>query len=196
MGHIFYIMGKSATGKDTLYKRIREEMPELKTVIPYTTRPIRREETDGVEYHFITQDLLQQMQAEGRVIEMRTYQTVFGPWSYATVQDGQIDLEKENYLLIGTLESYQKIRDYFGERVVVPLYIEVEDGERLSRALMRERQQENPRYEELCRRFLADSEDFKCEKLEQARIGKHFNNQDFSQCLSELLSEIHHYALI
>lgn len=196
MGHIFYIMGKSATGKDTLYKRIREEMPELKTVIPYTTRPIRREETDGVEYHFITQELLQQMQAEGRVIEMRTYQTVFGPWSYATVQDGQIDLEKENYLLIGTLESYQKIRDYFGERVVVPLYIEVEDGERLSRALMRERQQENPRYEELCRRFLADSEDFKREKLEQARIGKHFNNQDFSQCLSELLSEIHHYALI
>lgn len=196
MGHIFYIMGKSATGKDTLYKRIREELPDLKTVIPYTTRPIRREETDGVEYHFITQDLLQQMQEEGRVIEMRTYQTVFGPWSYATVQDGQIDLEKENYLLIGTLESYQKIRDYFGERVVVPLYIEVEDGERLSRALMRERQQEKPRYEELCRRFLADSEDFKSEKLEQARIGKHFNNQDFSQCLSELLSEIHHYALI
>ena len=48
--------------------------------------------------------------------------------------------------MIGTLESYRKTRDYFGCGKLVPLYVEVEDGERLSRALERERQQNNPKY--------------------------------------------------
>lgn len=195
MGKIFYVMGKSATGKDTLYKQICERKPELRTVIPYTTRPIRSGEMDGVEYHFITEERLNELQQNGSVIEMRTYQTVFGPWSYATVQDGQIDLVQGNYLMIGTLESYQKVRAYFGSEDLIPLYIEVEDGERLSRALIRERQQEKPKYEELCRRFLADAEDFKEDKLEQAGITKRFENKDFEKCLGEVLAEIAHYAL-
>ena len=50
MGKIFYVMGKSASGKDTIYKELRERIPELKTVVLYTTRPIRAGETNGVEY--------------------------------------------------------------------------------------------------------------------------------------------------
>lgn len=41
MGHIFYVMGKSASGKDTIYKILRERLPQIRTVVPYTTRPIR-----------------------------------------------------------------------------------------------------------------------------------------------------------
>ena len=52
MGRIFYIMGKSATGKDTVFKELLKRRPELTTVVPYTTRPIREGETDGVEYFF------------------------------------------------------------------------------------------------------------------------------------------------
>ncbi|MBP3926074.1 MAG: guanylate kinase [Clostridium sp.] len=195
MGKIFYVMGKSASGKDTIYKRIREELPELKIVVPYTTRPIREGERNGVEYHFTTEEDLKRRMAAGQVIEMRTYQTVFGPWSYATVQDGQIALEKNSYLLIGTLESYQNTRAYFGADAMVPLYIEVEDGERLSRAIARERQQKKPNFEEVCRRFLADAADFSEEKLEEAGIEKRFENRDFSECIRVLLDEIAHYAL-
>lgn len=194
MGKIFYVMGKSASGKDTIYKRLQEELPELMTVIPYTTRPIRSGERDGVEYYFTTEEDLERKKEEGSIIEMRTYQTVFGPWSYATVQDGQIDLEKNSYLLIGTLESYRKTKHYFGEGALVPLYIEVEDGERLSRAINRERQQQKPKYEEVCRRFLADAADFSEEKLADAGIVKRFENNDFSSCILELMAEIHHYA--
>ena len=32
MGKIFYVMGKSASGKDTIYKQLHARMPELKTV--------------------------------------------------------------------------------------------------------------------------------------------------------------------
>ena len=41
---------------------------------------------------------------------------------------------------------------------MVPLYVEVDDGLRLSRALERERKQTEPKYAEMCRRFLADCE--------------------------------------
>lgn len=53
------------------------------------------------------------------------------------------------------------MKEYYGEETVCPIYIQVEDGERLQRALIREKQQENPRYAEMCRRFLADQEDFR-----------------------------------
>ena len=193
MGHIFYVMGKSASGKDTIYKQLLEQEPMLKTVIPYTTRPIRNGEREGVEYHFITEKELDRLETEGRLIEKRTYQTVFGPWSYCTVNDGQLALEQENYLMIGTLESYRCTRLYFGEGVLVPLYIEVENGLRLERALSRERQQEKPRFAELCRRFLADEEDFSEEKLREAGIEKRYENDSLSRCLAELLDVIHYY---
>ena len=50
MGKIYYVMGKSASGKDTIYKRLVKKMPELGTVRMYTTRPIRDGETNGVEF--------------------------------------------------------------------------------------------------------------------------------------------------
>lgn len=190
MGKIFYVMGKSASGKDTVYKEILKRMPELKTVVPYTTRPIRSGEKDGVEYHFTTEENLKKLGAGGKVIELRTYQTVFGPWSYCTVNDGQIDLEKHSYLMIGTLESYRDTRNYYGETALIPLYIEVEDGERLLRAINREKQQAQPKYGELCRRFLADAEDFSEENLSGAGITTRFENADMDVCLENVLDEI------
>lgn len=191
MGKIFYLMGKSATGKDTVYKHLRKACPELRTIILYTTRPMRDEETDGVEYYFTSEEVLRQFGDRGKIIEMRTYQTVFGPWSYATVDDGQIDLERENFLAIGTLESYEKLRNYFGAEHVVPLYIAVDDGIRLERALKRERQQKEPKYAELCRRYLADEEDFSEENRIRCGIQKEYQNQILDCCVREIVQDIH-----
>lgn len=194
MGKIFYLMGKSASGKDTIYKKIRENCPNLKSIVLYTTRPMRDGETDGVEYHFTTAERLKQFEQDGKVIELRTYQTVYGPWSYATVDDGSIHLESENYLVIGTLESYQKLRTYFGDEVLEPIYIQVDDGLRLERALARERMQKEPKYEELCRRFLADQEDFSAENLQISGIEKSYNNEELACCLDEILANIRNYT--
>lgn len=186
MGKIFYIMGKSSSGKDSIFKEIKKRMPELKDIILYTTRPIRKGEADGVEYHFVDEEKLYEMENAGRVIEQRVYDTKCGIWRYFTADDGQINLEQNDYLVIGTLESYAAMRKYFGEKVVVPLYIEVEDGLRLARALERERQQTKPRYAEMCRRFLADSEDFREENLKMAGIELRFENVEFEKCVSEV----------
>lgn len=190
MGKIYYVMGKSASGKDTVYKRLLEARPQMCTVVLYTTRPGREGETDGVEYHFTTAAQLAAYQARGRVIESRTYQTVCGPWTYATVDDGQIDLAVSDYLIIGTLESYERIRAYFGADAIVPIYVYTDDGIRLERAVAREKQQLNPNYRELCRRYLADEEDFSEDKLRRAGIERCYENTCLDTCLQQILKDI------
>lgn len=190
MGKIFYLMGKSSSGKDSIFKKIKERIPELKNIILYTTRPIREGEQNGVEYHFVDENKLQELEKRGCVIEQRAYQTKHGIWKYFTADDGQVDLSKYSYLVIGTLVSYQEMCKYFGKENMIPLYVEVEDGLRLSRALERERQQAAPKYAEMCRRFLADSEDFSEKNLQDAGITKRFQNLDFQKCVSEICDYI------
>jgi len=190
MGKIFYLMGKSASGKDTLYKLLLERCPALRTIVLYTTRPIREGETDGIEYRFTTEEVLESFARTGRLIEMRTYQTVCGPWSYATVDDGQIDLNVSDYLAIGTLESYEKLRRYFGKTFVEPLYVTVDDGVRLERALSRERQQKEPKYAELCRRFLADEADFAVENFARLGVHREYRNDNLQRCAAEIVETI------
>lgn len=182
MGKIFYIMGKSASGKDTIYRRILDMFHDLDPIVLYTTRPMRSGETQGKEYHFTTIEKLNNYIDEGKMIEIRTYQTVAGPWSYATVDDGSFDSER-NYLGIGTLESYMKLKQYFGSEKVEPIYIHVDDGMRLERALSREKMQSNPNYAELCRRYLADEVDFSMDNLKKAGIKEVFVNDDLDSCL-------------
>lgn len=72
----------------------------------------------------------------------------------------------------------------------MPIYIEVEDGERLMRAIAREQKQDVPKYEEMCRRFLADSADFCDEKLVEAGVVRRFSNNDFVQTVQEVTAYI------
>ena len=191
MSKIFFVLGKSCSGKDTIFRYLKEKKElNLKTVEGYTTRPMRVGEENGKEYFFVERDELEKLKGEGKIIECRDYNTVYGIWSYFTVDDGQINLGKDNYLYIGTLQSYMEMTKYYGDDVVVPLYIEVETGERLSRAVKREREQSNPKYTELCRRFIADEEDFKEENIRKAGINKRYINSDLDKCISEIVETI------
>ncbi|MGN0376917.1 MAG: guanylate kinase [Suilimivivens sp.] len=187
MGKMVYLMGKSSTGKDTVYKRLLENTSlHLKKIVPYTTRPIRAGEKNGEEYFFTDEKGFVKLKEQGRVIEDRAYHTYHGLWRYFTVDDGNIDFEHNDYIIIGTLESFVKTRKYFRENIVLPILLEVDDGVRLQRALNRERKQENPRYQELCRRYLADEEDFSAEKIKEAGIIRKFSNDNLEKCLLEI----------
>lgn len=180
-------MGKSASGKDTIYGRVLNcRRLHLREIVPYTTRPPRAGETDGESYHFCTDEEADRMMRQGQVIEMRTYQTVYGPWRYFTADDGQIDLKAGSYLLIGTLEAYRQLCAYFGRDKVVALYIWTDDGVRLQRALDREKSQSEPKYAEMCRRFLADEADFSEEKLKEAQIKVRFENRTLQDTVQEI----------
>ena len=187
MGKIFYLMGKSSSGKDTIYnKLLQNKKLNLQKIVLYTTRPIRAGEENGIHYYYVDEKKTDELIKAGKVIELRAYDTFYGVWKYFTVCDDQIDLEKSDYLMIGTIESFQKTKAYFGSERVVPIMIELDDGVRLQRALDRERREEHPRYEEMCRRFLADSIDFSPEKKKEAGIEKEFYNQNLEECLREI----------
>lgn len=180
-------MGKSASGKDNIYRRLLEEKDlDLHELVLYTTRPKRQDEVDGREYFFVDDEKFQQLQAQRKIIESRSYHTIYGIWTYFTADEGRLQLDCYDYICIGTLESYEKMLEYFGNDVMRPIYVEVEDGERLMRALKREQREAKPKYDEMCRRFLADCEDFSEEKIAHAGIEQRFENVDFENCVKKI----------
>jgi len=192
MPEIAFIMGKSSSGKDKIFKRlILDEQLQLNTIVMYTTRSMRQGESEGAEYHFVSDNTADKMEAEGRIIELRAYQTVHGVWKYFTLDDGQIDINQGKYIVIGTLEAYEKFCNYYGKEHLMPIYIDVDDGIRLTRALEREKKQKCPKYAEMCRRFLADRLDFSEENIQKLGINKrYYNNELLDGCIEQIKKDI------
>lgn len=184
---IFCLIGKSATGKDSIFTKLLSLDNSLLKILVYTTRPKRDNENLNVEYNFVDKSFLEKN--NDKIIEERVYNTVYGEWIYATLDDGNIKKDK-NYLIIATLESYDKIKKYFGEENVYPLYIELPYELRLERAKLREEKQMNPKYEEMHRRFLADENDFSEDKILSANIKKRYVNIDLDKCVNEIYKDI------
>ncbi len=194
MGKVFCIMGKSGSGKDTIFKEIiKDNSLNLKKIVGYTTRPKRVEENDGIEYNFIDDDMINKFIQKNKVIELRKYDTVNGIWYYGTMDDGQINLQTNSYIVISTLESYSSFKKYFGSNNVIPLYIDVDDGIRLQRILNREMSEDSPNYKEICRRFIADSEDFSNKNLKLNGIEKIYSNNNLVECIADVKNNIIKY---
>ena len=180
-------MGKSASGKDSLYKKLLSSDLKLNKVAIYTTRPKRDGEVEGNEYYFVDKKFLDDNR--NKIIEERVYHTVYGEWYYATLDDGKIN-KKDNYIIIGTLESYNALKKYFGKEMLFPIYLEVDNELRKKRALEREYLQKEPKISELERRFAADEIDFSEENIKNAEITKRYVNDDFDVCFKQIFDDI------
>lgn len=189
MGKIVIFMGESSTGKDTLKSAVltRQEFSgyRFNNIVLHTTRPIRTWEVNGKDYYFVDAKEMEQLEQAGKVIEKRSYDTIHGIWNYFTCSDA-INLEK-NYLTVNTLEAYDQFLNYFGSEHLVPILVKIDAGIRLQRALNREITQLNPKYAEMCRRFLADSKDFSLENIRKRNITDYCdNNGDIEEALSDI----------
>lgn len=182
---IFCLVGKSASGKDTLFKEIlRRKEESLVPVIPYTTRPKRSNEDEGVDYHFATEEDLERFRTEGRVIEERQYNTTQGIWRYFTVR---FTLEEgRDYILITTPAGALSLSEAYGADTVRIVYLALDDKARLLRCIDREARQAKPDYEEVCRRFIADQKDFSDEHL---RALPNLHPIDAAQSLPDCLKQ-------
>lgn len=166
MGYIYCLIGKSGTGKDTVMENILADKElKIEKMVPYTTRPKRENEVDGVNYHYVDRVRMNEMEKDGLIIEKRSYNTVHGVWSYFTA-DKDIDRGKD-YIIITTQEAIEKFVDHFGKESIYVIYLYLDDKERLVRCINREAMQVSPNYKEVCRRFLGDEEDFSEEKLKK-----------------------------
>lgn len=184
---IYLIIGKSATGKDTVLQRLcKDSSLNLNRIVQYTTRAIKEEEKNGREYYFVDEKKMQELEEAGHILECRKYDTVYGNWYYFTT-DEEIEQGKD-YILIGTLAVLKDLRKAYGE--VKGIYLYLDDGERLQRALNRERNSTKPRYSEMCRRFLSDDKDFSKEALEDAEIDLYIENNELESTLNKLYAFI------
>ena len=197
MSNLIYLMGKSATGKDTIYKKIKEKI-EVNSYVPYTTRPKRSEEVQAREYNFITKEEFFKLRQQGKVMEYRSYNVINSEgnkdvWIYATVLDKQWN-KNGNFLTIGTLESYRSILQYLklNKNIhlnIIPIYISIDENERRKRALARESKETKENLNEIERRFKADNIDFSEVNLLKAGITKAqtFENYDLDACIDHIL---------
>lgn len=191
MGRIYIVIGKSAAGKDSVYAGLmKKDLPGTEPLVIYTTRPKRSGEQDGREYYFTDEAHMRELEAAGKIIEKRVYPTVHGDWYYFTADEGRIK-DDVSYIGIGTLESFVKLKEYYGGGRVCPLYIECDDKTRLLRSVEREAMQATPSYAEVCRRYLADEEDFAEEKIRAAGINVRFRNDGtVDECVEAVFDHI------
>lgn len=194
MKNFFYILGKSSTGKDTIYKRLLCD-PDLscmlQTITPYTTRPMREGEMEGREYFFKKEKEFLELKQKGLILEERTYNTTKGAWTYFTpMDDAFIKADGADIITVGVIKQFIAIRNKIRENGFpinpVPIYIEVDEGERIIRAIKREQKKPNPDYNEICRRVLeSDGPDFTEELLKEAEVNR-FENKDLNVATSNI----------
>lgn len=149
---IIAIMGKAGSGKDTLMNALLDE-PEFNKAVPIiscTTRPIRDNEVDGVNYHYLTKEQFTEQILNGEMLEA----TVFNDWCYGTslnnLTPDKLNIGVFNPEGVGLLRENKNIQ-------LIVIYVEATDKTRLLRQLNREK---NPDCHEIVRRFNADENDF------------------------------------
>ena len=150
-------MGKAGSGKDTLLKALftQPQFKEASPIISCTTRPIRENEKDGIDYHFLTNEEFTNQLLQNEMIEA----TVFNTWCYGT----SIKNLNSNKLNIGVFnpEGVEILRSNPQIELMV-VYITASDKIRLLRQLNRE---EHPNCDEIVRRFGTDKQDFKASRI-------------------------------
>ena len=138
---IFALLGYMSVGKDTILKQVLKDMDDVKPIISTTTRPMRKGETEGVEYYFI--DDTEFFRRGTDFVEQRIYHTKVkenGVEKDATWRYGieRAELEKDDYLIV-IVDSvgYKELKNYVGNGKIVPIFISAPQEELKARALAR-----------------------------------------------------------
>ena len=138
---IFALLGYMGVGKDTILKQVLKDMDDVKPIISTTTRPMRKGETEGIEYYFI--DDVEFFRRGTDFVEQRIYHTKVkenGVEKDATWRYGieRAELEKDDYLIV-IVDSvgYKELKNYVGNGKIVPIFISAPQEELKARALAR-----------------------------------------------------------
>lgn len=130
MNEIIVIAGFSAAGKDTIAKLVSNSM-KYKFVISCTTRPKRDEETEGIDYNFISDNEMCSLALNNKLIEYREYNSVIGRWFYGIAKESIVNDEK--YIVVVDIDGARALKKYFGNRVKL-IFIDASEPVRCKRA--------------------------------------------------------------
>ena len=87
---IFALLGYMSVGKDTILKQVLKDMDDVKPIISTTTRPMRKGETDGVDYHFVSKEEFLKLKDEDYFVETTTYNNNYYGTSKKEISDDKV----------------------------------------------------------------------------------------------------------
>ena len=188
------LCGKSASGKDTIAKRLSRR--GFEPLVSYTSRPMRDGEKEFVDYVFLTKQDFEQRIKEGRFIEYRSYKTLVNGkediWYYGTPKRDLIDMltAEKDFVIVLDLDGAKAFRDYYGWDNCLCVLLDASSADRTKRAMQRGSFDKT----EWERRMAADDEAFadeKCEKVCDVVI--HNGEMDFlSGAVGKIVSWFEH----
>ena len=177
------LLGKSASGKDTVVNNLIHNYYGYEKIITWTTRPMRPGEKQDLTYHFTDDEDFEEKIEEGFFAEWKKYNSVFGTWYYGTaVQD--ITNNPNNKIIILTTSGYEDIKEYINNEEILSVYLDSSLRTLYKRLKFRG---DNPK--EIKRRLLHDIKDFRGIKNNVDVVIKN-NRRDLKE-LTELIKDMH-----
>ena len=177
------LIGKSSTGKDTIFQEILRTNKKIKSAISHCTRPMRSNEKQGKEYNFVTDNIFNEMLVNESFIETRKYKTQNGAWQYGLTKQA-INTE-DTYICIVDYEGFCNLITALGKEKTQGVYIVADIKERFKRAISREELVRDEQYLEIFRRFTKDEEDFPLEEItKECVVLKNNDEKDFKFCVN------------
>ena len=186
------LCGKAGAGKDYLLRKLKDHYGDkLNYIVSDTTRPPRDGEVDGVDYNFKTFDEWHEKSSHRQYLEMTCYEIAKDEfWFYGTPYSSLV----KNKINIGifNIDGIKQLYEKDDLNIKI-FYISANDRTRLLRQINRE---EYPDCAEICRRFLADEQDFK--NLTKYPFTKIRNSSGVSddQCVDYIIEEINQLDLV
>jgi guanylate kinase len=184
------IIGRSASGKDYLFRHTLKNNPDLNPVIHYTTRPRRDGEVDGKDYFFVTETEFQRKEDNYEFFSI----TSFRDWRYG-VDSNSFDPKKINIGIFNPFELHQ-LHEFFKDKFQFVIVETLADEKtRYLRSLDRLKPYDKEGLKELCRRNKADEQDFETIKdiprfsLNTTDFFADTYNQGFMDAIVKLLGE-------
>lgn len=154
---IIALTGKSGAGKDTVIQRLSYET-KIPTIVSHTTRDMRPNELNGIQYHFVSNDFFEINKdnfIEQRIYNVKNKDGSSTVWRYGIHKDS---VSKGNNLVIVDPQGYNDLVRYYGKDNVMPFYIYATDETRIKRL---EERGDFDNIEETKRRLLDDENRFK-----------------------------------
>lgn len=180
---IYFLVGQSSTGKDTIKAKLLSTMPSLKDYTYCTTRPMRDGEVEGREYHFKSRKDYEKDVSLGVVIESRVYN--FNGNTPVVYYSLAKEIDEELYIVTGTPDMCHSYIEYYGSDIVKPIFIVVPDRERLMRAIKREDTNKG-NYKEVARRFYDEFSEYTKENILSLSGVEYVNNDYLEDCIEDI----------